>query len=193
MKRLVKVFLHSGFITALATVSAFAQTTNTFDEYGHGIIQSNGGSQPLSFTVGPDPTGGLVGAPVLIYSLGYLGVRGDVLIFTGDPNTNPLDDVIRFDGSGNLIFYADNLDGYVDLADTLGPPNPTLTNQVNIIIQNNLAYYTPVAGEPGYNASGPNYVFQIDVVPEPAPAILLLGSLGVFGLARLRHGSRLRN
>jgi hypothetical protein len=202
MKRLIKVFLPFGFCAVLTTTPVlaipFLQTTNIFDEYGHGIIQTNGGSQTLPFTVAPDPTGGLLGSNVLIYSLTYLGIKGDVLIFTGDPNISPLDDVIRFDGGTNLIFYADSLDGFTDLADTLGPPNPLFTNQVSIVMQSfgngQAAFYTPILGQPGYNASNPNYIFLIDTpVPEPSSTILLLGGLGVVGLVRLRQSSRVRN
>jgi hypothetical protein len=196
MKRLVKN-LSPGFISVLAAISVSAQTTNTFDEFGNGIIQSSGGSQTLTYLVGADPTSGLNGANVLIYSLPYVGVSGDVLIFTGDPQSTPLDDVIRFDGNSHLIFYADNIDGHPagDIADTLGPPNPLLGVQFNISEINNglMADYTPTALQPGYNALNPSYVFLIDVpVPEPRSTMLLLAGLGVLALARLRRGWRSR-
>ena len=196
MNRLVKSWLMLGILSALPATSITAQTTNIFDEFGHGLIQTNnGGSLPLQYRVAPDPSLGLLGSNVLIYTLSFIGVDGDVLIFNPFSPGTPLDDVIRFANGTNLIFYADSIDGYTDLADTLGPPNPLLVNQASIFLSGDghVAYYTAGIGQPGYNAANPNYVFLIDVpVPEPSAAFLSLCGLGVFGLMRLRKNLRTR-
>jgi hypothetical protein len=191
MKRLIKVFSMLDFIAALATTTVFAQSTNVFDEYGHGSLLAASGNQTLSYTLAPDPTGGLPNGNVLIYSLMFSGTTGDLLLFNPSVRGDPLDTVIRFNGNSKLIFYADSVNGYTDLADTPGPPDPLLANQFSINEQNTgqIAYYAPKAGQPGYDASNPNYVFYIDYnnVPEPSPSILLMAGLGVFIVTRLRN------
>jgi peroxiredoxin len=189
MKRLLKALFSLSVLSVLATTSANAQSTIAIDEFGNDTL--NGVFGALPYTVGLDPTGGIP-APynVLSYGLPFAGTQGDLLIFDPFERGDPLDDVIRFVGNGQAIYYADNLEGYVDLADVPGPPNPLYPNLAEAQIPANfIVDYTPTAGQPGFDASDPSYQFYIDnpiTVPEPCPAILLVIGLGAFGLARIR-------
>jgi hypothetical protein len=163
----------------------------TVDENGNGTI--GGGS------LRPDPGPG--GLPsVLTYNLPFAATQGDVaLSSTTEPGFVGLPvvfDYIRFNGNGTLDFYSDN----VPIADSLGDtPSPPLAFYPNLVTisevgpeGNNSATYTPTAGQPGFDPSGPTYHFISDgvaAVPEPASiAILGAGLLGVAFFSRRRRG-----
>jgi len=187
MKRLIKGLLPLSVVSALATTTAVAQSTISIDEFGDGIIDSVAGPFDLGYNLAPDPTGGLKGWNVLIYNLPFAGVRGDVLVFNPDERGNPLDDVIRFTGNSQAIFYADSIQGYTDLADTPGPPQPLNPNQVSEEIPfDDIVSYEPGPGAPGYDASNSGYNFYIDIsaVPEPGTDGLLVIAAGMLGLRR---------
>jgi hypothetical protein len=163
----------------------------TVDEYGVGTFTNNLDLNAVltgSLQHDPGPGGldnvltyGLRGAPV---------VAGDVLL--SEPS-GAIFDVVRFNSSnGTLAFYSDNLPTADSPGDT---PSPPLTLYGNLVIipeigpeGNNLATYTPTAGQPGFmgGASGPvTYTLISDghtpnVVPEPGTVSLL--STGVLGL-----------
>jgi hypothetical protein len=94
--------------------------------------------------------------------------HGDVLMQEG----NGTFDVLRFPGDSSLRSYSDNTDGADALADT-GFPTAFFANQAFIPELgpegNNRATYTPVAGQPGFDASNPTYVFVSDGVAQAAP------------------------
>jgi len=197
--------LVAGAAVALATLAAASGASalvngnivTTVDENGNGTLNGFLGPTPLPFGFQNDPgPGGLNG--VLTYDLinppGL--VSGDVLMQDGVGG--PILDVVRFNanqmgaggGTGTLVFYSDNVDGFDSLADTFGPPGALYANNITILEvgteANNGAIYTPTAGQPGFvaGASAPVvYNLISDNVPEPATWGLMLLGLGVVGAA----------
>jgi len=159
----------------------------TVDENGNGIGTIGDGS------LKPDPgPGGL--ASVLTYNLPFTATQGDVLLSSIEP-VSPFPvvfDVIRFNGNGTLDFYSDNVPIADSLADTPSPPGFLYANQITIPEVgpegNNGAFYTPTAGHPGFDTSGPTFHFISDgsAVPEPA-SIVILGT-GLLGSPSLPAG-----
>jgi hypothetical protein len=161
----------------------------TVDEFGVGTIQGPGGTHSIPSHIGQDTgPGGLNN--VLIYALPFPTVPGDVLLTEGGGFL----DVIRFNPSGELVFYSDNIDGFDAPADTPSPPLAFYQKIVSIpevgSEDDNGAYYTPGPGDPGFHEERIllGYHFISDghnVVPEPC-SLTLLG-LGGLPLLRLRR------
>jgi len=193
MKRLIKVLRLFGVVGLFATTTVIAQVTNVFnfDEFGGGQILTNGVfAASFQSTLAPDPTGGLLNWNVLIYTLPFQGVQGDVLVRDPAVRGDPILDVLRFDGKSDLIVYSDDTTGFQTPADTPGMPNPLYTDQLFLDKQHvspilAFAEFTPSVDDPGYDSSDPTYLFfDPGVVPEPGGGPLLLSGLGVFGLAQ---------
>lgn len=172
----------------------------TVDENGNGTLTNSAGFfSTLPFSIAPDPGPG--GLPAVL-TYGLLNppglVAGDVLLQDGIGG--PILDVIRFnpqENGGSLVFYSDNTDGSDSLGDTPGPPTALYDNRITIQEigpeGDNGAFYTPLAGQPGFvtGASGPvTYHFISDSVPEPG-SIAMIAGLGVtgslFAVSRLRR------
>jgi PEP-CTERM putative exosortase interaction domain len=169
-------------------VSAIPNNSVAIDENGH-MLFNNVFSAPGTLGTDPGP-GGL--ASVLIYSLPFLGVQGDVFLTEGAGGG--VTDVLRFNGDGTVIFYSDNIGGADALADTASPPGSFYGNTVTLVEVGaeglNGATYTPTSGQPGYDInSNVTYRFQSDGdLPEPASMFLLGGGLAGIGfLARRRR------
>jgi hypothetical protein len=146
------------------------------DEFGNG----------LPFRIGTDPgPGGL--ANVLIYTLPFVGLQGDVLISNA---TEGLGDLIRFNGDSTMIFYSDSVlgDPKDAPADTPTPPAALYPNVAAATEvgpeNNNLASYTPTANQPGFDASAPAYILVSDgQIPEPSTLVLMAFGLGLMAIS----------
>jgi hypothetical protein len=183
MKR-CNILIGLALATWLATApEVFAQGLNftvTVDENGHGTLGLLGVIQPLLVSQAQDPgPGGLAGALTYLLAppLASLSpVVGDVTL--SEPGAS-LSDLIRFNPAqnlvGSLVFYSD-VPPVDSLAD-IGFPTANYTNLVALMETgpegNNGLIYTPTAGMPGFIAGNQmTYVFQSDVVPEPASIIM---------------------
>lgn len=201
MKRLTKTLFACGFICAISATSLFAQTF-TFDESGN----STGLGISLG-TLQPDPSGGIVGPPVLVYSVPFPVVTGDLVLIEAGAGTNSqFSDVVRFwNPTGNpnqseIIFYSDfSTSDPPDSPADVGLPsnliNPVYLNEVGPEGHNG-AVWTPPAGAPGSSLAGVTVQYNIvsdGVVPEPGSMALLTGGLGILlGINRFRQ-KRLSN
>jgi hypothetical protein len=142
-------------ICVLSGLRAEAQAVITIDENGNGIGTLGRG------VLAPDPGPG--GLPsVLTYGLPFAGVQGDI----GFTAAEGVFDFVRFNGNGTVVFYSDNVPTADSLGDTPGPPLGFYENLIFIPEVgpegNNGAIYTPTAGQPGYDPSGPTYHFISD-------------------------------
>ncbi len=169
--------------------TAYAGPLIAIDEFGNGI-----GTLGPGF-IAPDPGPGGLSA-VLTYRLPFLGVPGDVT-FGVEPGINFGGDVIRFNGSGTVIFYSDNVDGFDAPADTPAPPGALYANVVTVQEVGpegfNAASYTALPGQPGFDPSGPSYIFVSDgVIPEPSTWLMFstgLAGLLAYGWRRRKHSA----
>jgi hypothetical protein len=132
---------------------------------------------------------------VLIYTLPFLVVPGDVGLLEPNDPTKSLSDVLRFINSpagvnqSLLIFYSDfsATDPADALADSGLPfaPNALLINEIGPEGSNG-ALWSPAPGLPGSNSAGVQYNIISDV-PEPGAMSLLLSGVGVlFAIRRFR-------
>jgi hypothetical protein len=192
-----KTLLVFGFTSLVAATTLFGQTTNqiTFNENGIATGIPNG-------VLGTDPSGGIVGVPVLIYTLPFGVVPGDVLIAEPNNPNAPVSDIVRFwnPTGGNqqslMIFYSDLPEpGEIrDLADVGIPPQ--LQSSVGPFLEigtelNNFYDYTAVLFTPGSGAAGPIHYHIISDVPEPSTcSLVVLGSGLLIGLKRRFQSSR---
>ena len=177
-------------LAALVAIPAFASPITI-------SIDENGNGRPHSIGTDPGP-GGLTG--VLIYTLPFPGVQGDVLL----TDSGVFLDLIRFNGNGTVIFYSDNTDGFDSIGDTAGPPGSLYPNNVTIAEVgpegNNGATYTPTANQPGYGTTDftvtYNFVSDGTIVPEPGSLWLMAGGLGALSsrwwIRRKRRGGSRR-
>src|SRR5580693_7902989 len=148
MKSITKMLFVAGFTCAMTAVSSLGQVL-TFDENGHANLNGN----PLPFTIGPDPSGGIA-ANVLVYTLPFTVTPGDIGLLEGGGGTGTnlvLSDVVRFftstsTGTSDIIFYSDIESGETthDLADMglLFAPNVSLFPEIGQE-DNNVAVWNP--------------------------------------------------
>jgi hypothetical protein len=196
MKKFAKVVILFGFTLAVASSTSFAQITFTIDEFG-GTNHSN-----LPSFIGPDPSGGITTSPVLIYTLPFGVLQGDVTLQEYGV-TVEYSDVVRFwnpagINQSEIIFYSDF--SATDPADSpadVGLPGQLLSLHVNIPESNSIvtmpevndgAIYVAGPGMPGSISAGPIQYNIISDVPEPSSVALLLGGVGLlFGIRRFRR------
>ncbi len=194
MKTLLKSFL-SPVLALAASAGTLAAQPFSIDENGNGIdyldiMAVPPFTAPLPFTVAPDPSGGITGSGVLIYSLPTLVTAGDVGLVA--PGQSAISDLIRFynaPGANHsvIIFYSD-IDGPDrDLADVGIPsaPNAVLINETGPEGNNRATWDPSSTGGPGF-FNGVLPVFSrysytiISDVPEPGAAALLFGGAGIW-------------
>jgi hypothetical protein len=176
------------------------------DEYGFGSY--NGA--PLSGQMLPDPSGGIVGPPVMVYALpaGVVFQPGDVVMFDPDgdfgqswENYQNVSDVVRFWGN-QAIFYSDkNTEGVGGEPADTGFPTFIISPNIGVLEQGveggmEWADYTALLhgglpSDPGYYipvAGSASFQFISDV-PEPSViltngVILLAVGLGAWYFRR---------
>jgi hypothetical protein len=183
-----------GFTLAVASSTSFAQFTFTIDEFGVGSF----GGANVPFTIGPDPSGGVAG-PVLIYTLPFGVVPGDVIL--SEPGQVPplTSDIVRFwnpvgnPNQSEIIFYSDfSTTDPADAPADVGLPTQ-LFNPITITEMgpegNNGAVYVANLGLPGSTSAPVQYNIISDTpVPEPGTGALLLSGVGLlFGIMRFRR------
>lgn len=129
-------------------------------------------------------------SPVLVYTLPFAGVVGNVLLT--EPETGTPGDVLQFNGNSTVIFYS-KIDSDSTLAEKFSPPIfpfPVHNSVTMAEDASGAAFYTPAAGQPGFDSSAPTYHFISDIataVPEPGSISLLM-----LGGAALLMGNRRR-
>jgi hypothetical protein len=202
----------TALVAGLMSCTANAQNLITVDELFPAEGMTHGGDwngNPLTPHIALDPSGtGL--ANVLYYDLPAVfqtAQAGDVQI-TDPWENNTINDVIRFDGQGHLIFYSNGQGslGGADISSSdftfiLAHPLSNLATANELSTTGgeappglNWVDYTPQAGSgPGYVGGGPpggspSYKFISDV-PEPASFGLMIlgGLLGLCGLLRRKQ------
>jgi hypothetical protein len=177
-------------ILLICSMAVGSAATITIDENGNGNI--DGTALPFTTTgTNPLPPGQ---SPVLIYTLPFTGVAGNVSLI--EPETGVRGDVLQFTGNGTVIFYsATDSDSSADrfeppifpfpVANSVSFPETTSGNADGL-------FYTPTAGQPGFDSSGPTYHFISDVttttIPEPASAGLLFLGAGALLMKRFGRG-----
>ncbi len=189
MKRCFFALAISAGLLFAGASRAEAQFHFTFDEFGHGLWQFN--DNPTVFHVdghlSADPTGGIVGAPVMIYDLLVPVIGpGDVGFFEPDVVVaQQISDAFRFynDQAGaHMIFYSDNVDGADAPADT-GIPQ---------LITPIILPETGAEGGPQFCpfVAGDNVYLGVSegVVPEPTSMVAL--GIGAIALIRRRRGQK---
>ena len=183
-----KLFLAKIAVSLLVAASAgplFAQPY-VFDDNGNGTESIFTPPTHLPSQVAADPTGGITGSDVLIYSLGAPVVSGDLALM--EPDGTTVFELLRFftptvGGSSDMIVYAQpngTLAG-------VGIPSPV--NPVEIPEVSPETIWTPGNAQPGGTTAVALPVFEffrytIITAPEPSSPVLLLIGAGISLAAR---------
>jgi hypothetical protein len=162
-----------GMLAASATsVFAFGPVL-TIDESGNAYLTA---SEPFAFTNALEPISAM---STLQYTLPFAGVAGDVLV--QEQGGSAISDILRFDGNFHVYFFSDYAAGSTEPADVGLPsvfmtPNVTVTEYGTEDVSVD-AWYTPIAGQPGYKPAAPGMQYHI-ISDVPEPGTMLLGGLG---------------
>ncbi len=185
------------FATALLlsgpTLLAVPSVTLSFYETGQATVELPTGLVfPIPSLLAPDPgPGGLSSALTFLPTPALAPfVVGDVILL--DAN-GTISDVFRFNSgttvtdqgfTSPIVFYSNDSGGLP--ADT-GLPTAFYTNTVTIVESSSgPTIYTPIAGQPGFEAGFPLPVtYQIFSTPDASSTLPLLG-MAVVGMALLR-------
>jgi hypothetical protein len=190
MKRSIKTSLLLSVLLFAFTNAGVGQPFS-FDEDGHGYdiwwFTIPPTYNPLPFTLGPDPSGGIGGTPVLMYSLPYQVVPGDVALMDAS-QPNVVADLLRFytpagNGHTTVIFYSAADAGIHQLAEVGIPFSPGAVRITEA--GGGETWWSPGGGQPGfYGGPIPVWsVFAYDFVTEvPEPASLSQAMLGAAGV-----------
>ncbi len=188
MRKCVNFFGSVSLLIALSTTVMSAGTI-TIDENGNGNV--NGTALPFAAN-GTNPDAPHQ-TPVLTYTLPFAGVAGQVLLI--EPETGIPGDVLQFTGNSTVIFYSKRDSN--SLAEKFSPPifpfpvSNTVSLTETTSGNTDGAMYTPKAGQPGFDASGPTYHLISDVtsvIPEPASVgMLFLAGAAFLGTRKLRR------
>ena len=168
-----------------------ASTIVEIDENGNGSINFGSGPTFITGTLQQDPGPG--GQPdALTYALGAPNLtEGDLFLTEG----GQIEDIIRFNPTGaggdsaylsSVLFYASDVNGIEDLADSSQPPSAFYANTLTLpeTAIGNQTDYTPISGQPGF-VSGFNVTYMMtSPVPEPSSIFLLVSGAGIFFAGR---------
>ena len=202
-KMVLFIALVLGILTVSAT-PALAQSTITFDEYGHssgnfGILATNFGLDPLAVPYLNTPSN------TLYYVLPFRVATGDLWLSSQSEPGNQLSDLVRFEdqgpGNGSRIYFYSDIDDADKAPADVGLPVLALanSNRVDEVLlssgfNNYGATWTVIggSGHPGDPGAGLTiqYIIISDI-PEPgAGALVAMGGLAVAALSRRRNGRR---
>lgn len=196
--------LHAVAVGCWLCVPAAADIISFFDENGNNsaVNTDTGFTLSAPFDLRADTTGpgGLSSALTYRFGLSTGTVSGDILI----QENGITSDVVRFNQVvlnpatpditvSWLVFYSDKSDGSDSLADT-GLPTALYANNVTILEGDDGAFYTPTAGQPGFNASlqTQQHIHFISDAPAPEPAswTLMLGGIAALVSASIHQRQR---
>jgi hypothetical protein len=172
-----------GFTCAITATPLFGQIIYTFDEFGNST-----GPGISSGVLQPDPSGGVAGN-VLIYTLPFAVIPGDVVLSEPGLPPTPDSDVVRFwNPTGvnqtEIIFYSDfSAADPADAPADVGLPtvfyNPIRIAEVGAE-GNNGAIWSPPTGAPGSASAPIQYnIISDGVIPEPGSLALLTAGMGI--------------
>lgn len=176
MKPSCKAIIVLSFVLAVSAKTLFAQPYS-FDENGNGTQLIAYQPFTLPFEVAPDPSGGIINSPVLIYLLGAPVVSGDVALM--EPGQSTISKLLRFFTSAggvnsDVIFYS-QVDGTLAGVGIPYSANPVLISEVD---PQTLWY--PDNNQPGATTWGalPMWTsFQYNIITEsPPPPIYVSGT-----------------
>ena len=178
-----------GLVFLLVPMIAMAQANfvSLNESNGAAMYVMSGVTNYGAGSLAVDPSGGSANGQALVFTLPFnFTNQGDVVM--QEPDLSGMNDVIRFWGNNQIIFYSDPADN--DLADLSGLPTNSFAGVTVPEIwpsgwdnpnDKQWADYIPGASDPGY--AGANFVQYEFISQIPEPSTLALVGLGLVGLA----------